>query len=160
MKRHLDFEVPGDPVPKDRPRVTRWGTYTTKKTKRYQLAVGLAAKAAMAGSEPLDFPVEMVAYFIFEPPASWSNRKREAAIGRELAYTAKPDLDNLGKSVMDAMNGIVFKDDSQVYHLAVCKAYGSTPKTLIRIIKRPDLAYIPRGQERTGEIAEYVSAED
>ena len=34
------------------------------------------------------------------------------------------DIDNLSKAVLDALNGIIYKDDSQVYKLTATKQYG------------------------------------
>jgi Holliday junction resolvase RusA-like endonuclease len=42
-------------------------------------------------------------------------------------HTKKPDIDNLAKAVMDALNGIVWKDDSQICELSAVKIYDVTP---------------------------------
>ena len=53
--------------------------------------------------------------------------------GNILVKTTKPDLpDNLNKPLFDAMEGIVFLNDSQVYEVnKMSKRYGYTPKTII-----------------------------
>lgn len=48
---------------------------------------------------------------------------------------AKPDLDNLAKFYLDAGNGILWEDDSQITALSVKKKYSNDPKTLIKIEK-------------------------
>ena len=45
----------------------------------------------------------------------------------------KPDIDNLLKFVMDAMNGVFYKDDSQIVDVDIKKQYSNTPCTIITI---------------------------
>ena len=33
----------------------------------------------------------------------------------------KPDVDNIAKAVMDALNGVAYEDDKQVFCLSICK---------------------------------------
>ena len=42
-----------------------------------------------------------------------------------VAKTTKPDLDKLARSLLDALTGIVFEDDSQVTMLIVSKGFGN-----------------------------------
>ena len=46
--------------------------------------------------------------------------------------TKKPDVDNITKSILDSLNGIAYKDDSQVTGLEVMKEYGEIP--MVRVI--------------------------
>jgi Holliday junction resolvase RusA-like endonuclease len=41
--------------------------------------------------------------------------------------TKKPDLDNLAKSVLDGLNGVVYLDDSQLVSLHITKVYDHSP---------------------------------
>jgi Holliday junction resolvase RusA-like endonuclease len=50
-----------------------------------------------------------------------------------MAHTSRPDLDNLIKTVLDALNGIAYTDDKQIVRLGATKAYGTDPKILISI---------------------------
>jgi Holliday junction resolvase RusA-like endonuclease len=48
----------------------------------------------------------------------------------------KPDVDNLAKAILDALNGVAYEDDSQVYSLEVQKWYvgvGGTVGTWIKV---------------------------
>jgi Holliday junction resolvase RusA-like endonuclease len=56
--------------------------------------------------------------FILPMPKSWSAKKREEMNGE--AHTQKPDIDNLLKSLMDA----VFPDDSHVWDVRITKLWG------------------------------------
>ncbi|HDC8330389.1 TPA: RusA family crossover junction endodeoxyribonuclease, partial [Staphylococcus aureus] len=69
--------------------------------------------------------------FYFTPPESWSKKKKAQAIG-QLKVT-KPDIDNLIKTVLDACNGHVWKDDNQITEITSSKRYGIEPKIIIRI---------------------------
>jgi Holliday junction resolvase RusA-like endonuclease len=59
----------------------------------------------------------------FEIPKSWPKWKRDAAL-LGIYTPGRPDIDNVAKAVLDAFNGIVYKDDAQVYELTVKKIYG------------------------------------
>jgi Holliday junction resolvase RusA-like endonuclease len=52
--------------------------------------------------------------------------------GRDKFKTTKPDLDNLEKMLWDAMNGVVFTDDSIIYAKRnITKEYWHTPGILV-----------------------------
>lgn len=69
--------------------------------------------------------------FYFTPPKSWSKKKKTQAIG-QLKVT-KPDIDNLMKTVLDACNNYLWKDDNQIAEITSSKRYGIEPKIIIRI---------------------------
>lgn len=119
----IEFTVLGRPVPMARPRVTAHGTYTPKRCRDYKTAVALAAKAAMKGKEPITGAVHIILQFSFKTPKSWPKNKQ--AVADIVGHTSRPDWDNLAKSVTDAMNGIVYKDDSQIETATVDKRYGN-----------------------------------
>lgn len=60
-------------------------------------------------------------------PASWSQKKRHAALSGDLAPTGKPDFDNIAKAVGDSLNKIVWHDDSQIIVCAFRKFYSAEP---------------------------------
>ncbi|MDR1647770.1 MAG: RusA family crossover junction endodeoxyribonuclease, partial [Zoogloeaceae bacterium] len=72
---------------------------------------------------------------IFGEPASWSKKKRGAALGnpRAILPAKRPDLDNVVKSVCDAMNGVVFRDDAQIVRLTAEKIYAECPCVRVQI---------------------------
>lgn len=126
----IEFRIDTTPQSAPRPRVTRFGVHYDKKYEAYRQEVGLRAKAAMLGREPLAGAVMVVIEFCFEPPASTSNRKREAMIQNEWV-TKKPDLDNMEKAVLDSCTGICWNDDKQVAGLLSFKHYSK--KSYIRV---------------------------
>lgn len=131
----------GEPVGKGRPRARlvtpRSGRqfitmYTPAETRNYETALALAAKVAMRGRPPLQGPLSVVITASFSVPASWSQRQRTAAYAGTVLPTKKPDFDNIGK-IVDALNTIVWGDDSQVVDARVVKVYAADPSLRIEV---------------------------
>lgn len=122
MTFQLIFNVEGDPVGKQRPRFARGRTYTPKKSVDYESLIASQALSAMCPSLPLETPVAVYIYINHAIPASYSKKRKKACLSC-LERPKKPDLDNVAKSFLDAMNGIVYKDDVQVVSLHVTKRY-------------------------------------
>ncbi|MEX2956294.1 RusA family crossover junction endodeoxyribonuclease [Staphylococcus pasteuri] len=74
-------------------------------------------------------------YFYFEPPKSWSKKRKLIAIGTY--KRTKPDVDNLIKTVLDAANKHVWQDDNQVVHIDSYKMYAEESK-IVMVIKEVD----------------------
>jgi Holliday junction resolvase RusA-like endonuclease len=125
----LTFTVEGDPHGKGRPRFRSTGkfvqTYTDSKTKSYEEKVRDAAKQAMGSAEPLETPVSVFCYIRLPVPKSYSKTRREACLNGSERPSKKPDTDNVFKSVSDAMNGIVYKDDCQIVSINAKKVYSA-----------------------------------
>lgn len=51
-----------------------------------------------------------------------------------MGYMHKPDADNIGKIILDALNGIAYADDNQVTQLNIKKNYGSKSCIKVKII--------------------------
>lgn len=124
MTEPVTIVVMGTPVGKGRPRFTRAGhTYTPDKTRSYEKLVAWTAKTEMGSRQPIDGPVQLSFRAVFEIPKSWSKKKQTEALLGVIRPTGKPDIDNLIKA-MDALNGIVFRDDSQITEISGSKRYG------------------------------------
>lgn len=127
----IDFIVPGQPVPKGRPKFARRGknvvAYTPAKTASYEALVQRAAGAAMAGRAPTARPVKLIVNLALQVPVSWSKKRQAMAIAGTIRATKKPDADNVLKGLKDGCNGIVWNDDAQVVCIELWKAYGATP---------------------------------
>lgn len=131
----LEFTIPGDPVGKGRPRFTRTGfAYTDKRTASFENLVRLAFTEKYPDAVPSELPVSLSIIARHTVPKSWPKKRRIAALCEQLFKTSKPDLDNIIKSVSDGLNGVAFKDDSQIYELHARKSYAETPSTTVRII--------------------------
>lgn len=123
---------PGVPQPKGRPRFGRGRTYTPASTRTYETSLKLAAQWEMQGREPLQGPLVMEVRAFFPIPESWSKKKRTLAAEGRIFPTARPDADNLLKTV-DAFNGVVWADDSQVVDARVLKIYSNEPRLEIQV---------------------------
>ena len=141
MSRKIKFFVPGAPVGKGRPRAARRGAgvvmFTPEKTAGYEALVAATAAAALAGNalayQLLDGPLEAVLEMRFPVPASWSKAKRARALAGAEWHTSKPDADNVAKAILDACNGVVFRDDAQVVILIATKAFSEEPGVRVEI---------------------------
>ena len=78
--------------------------------------------------KPFTGPVTMQVVFKF-PPLKGMNKKIREQISNNgiVPKTTKPDQDNLVKLLNDALEGIVYLKDSQVWKLTSMKIYGDTP---------------------------------
>jgi Holliday junction resolvase RusA-like endonuclease len=117
------FAIPGKNGARPRAIVTS----DNKATKPWKQEIGWAAKQVMQahGNKPFEgMPVSMSCAFYFDKPKSV---KAEAKITR-------PDIDKLARAVLDALTGVVFKDDSQVTHLNIWKAFDSQPRVEISVL--------------------------
>lgn len=85
------FTVIGPPRGKERPRVTRYGTFTPKRTKQYEHAVKLVARMLLPHDWPMDRSYRL-----------------------HVAFTGRSDVDNVLKAVADALQGVCYINDRQV----------------------------------------------
>jgi len=132
----IEFDVPGDPVGKGRPRIsTRGGfarAYTPAKTADYEAVVRSAAMVAMSGQDPATGPLRVVLEACKGIPKSWSASRRRKAL-EQGEFWAKPDIDNVLKIVLDSMNGIIYIDDGQIVIASVSKRYSDIGRVGIRV---------------------------
>lgn len=68
-----------------------------------------------------------------EIPQSKSKKQKEKMITGEIKPVVKPDVDNVAKSILDALNGIVYVDDKQIIELDIKKIYAETSWTEVKI---------------------------
>lgn len=129
----VSFEIPGKIAGKGRPRFVRKTgiAYTPAQTQSAEGVVRDFAAKAMAGGGLLEGPVEL--HIIIEQiqPVSWSKKKKAASV----FVTGKPDCDNQIKLISDAMNGIVWRDDSQVASIDFVRRYTPGPERAIVTVK-------------------------
>jgi Holliday junction resolvase RusA-like endonuclease len=127
----IHFQVEGDPKGKGRPRFTRAGkftrVYTDKQTLDYEALIKFFAAEAMGSTDPLETPVSVFLYIRHAVPQSYSKKRTEACLSGLEQPCKKPDIDNIAKTYLDGMNGVVFYDDTQVVDLHVKKVYSAVP---------------------------------
>lgn len=129
--------VPGLPKGKGRPRFVRASgrVYSPSETVSYEGMLRQIGALEMAGRPPLEGPIALTMQAVFPIPASWSKRKKALALTGEIRPTGKPDIDNLIK-VIDGLNGIVFRDDAQVWRVEASKVYGDRPMLVATFLER------------------------
>lgn len=140
-KELLQIEIEGDPVAKARPRVCvfkgRAHAFTPQKTVTFERFVQMVAKQAMTEQnfEKVNRPngVRLKIESRFSVPKSWTKKEKLKALGGLKGHTSKPDVDNLQKAICDALNDVVFDDDSQVEEASIVKKYGETAGTTVTI---------------------------
>lgn len=136
MKSFL-FTVPGKPMGKQRPRSARQGyMYTPKETVIYENLVKHEFISKYPNAEPLPGAVMLKICAEYPIPESWSKKKKIEAVDMAAfpkVFPKKPDWDNVGKIVSDALNGIAYADDSQVFYAVVMKRYSTRPMLTVSI---------------------------
>ena len=130
----IAFEIPGDPVPQPRPRVSTRGGFArayvpaTHPVHAYRQAVAVAARQAGAGVH--GDPVNVVIDLVFARPKS---HLRKTGLKADAPRLPRVDIDNAAKAILDALNGVAWEDDAQVQRLVVEKTYGTEGRTTVRI---------------------------
>lgn len=130
-----DFEIEGKPVGKGRPRFKRMGnfvqTYTPTATADYEKLVRL--RFQNAGGVVTEKPVRVEIVAFFAPPKSARKKDRIEMLANRILPEKKPDVDNIAKIILDALNGIAYKDDSQVVVLSVKKCFAAEARVYVHI---------------------------
>lgn len=106
--------------------------YPDPKTEAYEKVLTEAAGLFMRGRAPTENPVALLVHAFRQIPESWSKRDKQLALDGGLRPTARPDWDNYGK-ITDALNGIVWKDDSQVVDGRVIKIFSDRPALRVEV---------------------------
>ena len=129
----ITFSVPGDPVPQPRPRVsTRGGfarAYVPAKHPVHEYRTQIAAAARDAGLTETGEPLSVVIDAVFARPKS---HLRKSGVKPDAPKLPRPDVDNIGKAVLDALQDVV-GDDTNVARLVIEKSYGTEARTTVRI---------------------------
>ena len=148
--QRIEFTIPGKPAKKDRPRFARIGrgvrTYSSKDTQNQTATIKFFAYQN-APRMLIKGPVKFTVRAYFAPPKSMALWKRSHIVSGEIRPTVKPDFDNIAKIIADAINGIVWKDDSQVVSHHFEKLYSDNPRTEVIIEELP----VPVREKRKNE---------
>lgn len=117
------FFVPGVPIPKGSAKAFVVGkravvTHDNAKTKPWQRSIAAEARGVAPGL--LDGAVRVELWFSMPRPKSHGKPGRKSWAAE---HVTRPDLDKLVRTVLDALTGIVWADDSQVVEVAARKCY-------------------------------------
>lgn len=128
----MRFEVAGEVIGKGRPRFTRSGrTYTPKKTLDYERTIKRAYLNKYTYLSKKSLRIKICAYL--EVAKSHSKVKKQKMLANELQCTKKPDVDNIVKVVLDALNKVAYQDDTQVVELVAIKRWSNESRLKVII---------------------------
>lgn len=134
----VSFTVLGEPQGKGRPRFSKVGnyvkTYTPDKTAAYENLVKLEYERQCHGhkfgdDEYLDLRI----FAFYGIPKSASKKKQAQMLQKTLRPVKKPDMDNVVKVIADSLNGVAYRDDTQVVDAMVRKFYSDNPRVEVVI---------------------------
>lgn len=110
----ITISLLGTPVPKGRPRFGNGRAYTPKRTRDYENAL-----KALIKEQSIQGPIEVTINAIFPRPQRLMPKKHPDGL---ILHTKRPDLDNIIKAVLDALNKTL-EDDAQVCIIHAYKYY-------------------------------------
>ena len=138
-KECIEFVVPGDPMGKERPRVVNINgmhkSYTPAKTMSYEAHVrtcwALDTKSAYVEEGSA---IKLTVRAFFKIPKSYTKKRRAECLSGGAWVKKKPDWDNIGKIVSDALIGYAWEDDNHVAYAVIEKHWtDGDPETLVKI---------------------------
>lgn len=130
----IEITIYGKPMAKERPRMTKTGhTYTPTKTLKYEKNVKDVFLKKYKDFEIYQGKMKATIKAVFEVPKSYSKKKKNMLLETSNNYKHKPDCDNIAKIVLDSLNGLAYKDDSQITILEVIKEYGEQSKVIVKL---------------------------
>ena len=127
----MELVIYGEPIPQGRPRFTKTGhTYDPQRSRNYKQLVRFWVTQYLKkipGWKPFENALCVDLTFYMGIPSSWSKQKRVGASQGQIRPTSKKlgDLDNMCKSVTDAVNGLLWVDDAIITDLSARKRYTS-----------------------------------
>ena len=123
-----DFAVEGNPIAWKRAGHRSIGgttiVYDKQKMEKEQFRWWFKSKFK---KEPFTCPLKAEFIFNMPIPKSVSRRVRQEMLRGEFHHMKKPDIDNLVKFYFDAMNGLAYHDDAQIFETYLKKQYSDTP---------------------------------
>lgn len=138
----IELTIPGEPCAKGRPRLGKWGTYTPEKTVNYETLVKQLYITNNFGKK-LEGEISLTVKAYFKIPQSEIPKSRTPKpktvqrykdhLNGKIRHTKKPDWDNVGKIISDALNGLAYDDDSQIVSAKVEKYYSDNPRVEISL---------------------------
>ena len=101
--------------------------YKPKKTRNSEdmIAYAIRQQVMASGTFDVGVPLALSATFFLEKPKS-NPKKMTKPVKR-------PDLDNYGKLLLDALNKYIWPDDSQIVDLHIKKEFGTPPRIELKI---------------------------
>ena len=128
----IKLTIPGEPCAKQRPRLGKGYTYTPQKTVNYETLVR-ELYILQNFRQKLEGELVMTVRAYFTIPKSASKKKAADMVAGRIRPTKRPDWDNVGKIISDALNGLAYHDDSQIVSATVEKWYSTEPRVEVEL---------------------------
>jgi len=124
----IQFTVYGLPVPQGSKKVIRGNVVemADARLRSWRQDIAVASREAMEGASPYIEPVDVrLMFWLPRPQAHFGTGRNAEKLkpSAPIAPSVHPDLDKLVRAVLDALTGIVFRDDKQVVSLTASKLY-------------------------------------
>ena len=134
-KKLITLELFGNPIPQKRPRFARLGKQVRCYDEQAKLKEGYKWQLrSQFRDDPWEIPLALDLLFYMPIPTSTSQIKKTQMANGIIGHIKKPDLDNLQKFLLDCLNGLIIRDDSQICEIRAKKLYSHKPGTVIRMI--------------------------
>lgn len=106
--------------------------YTQQQTREHEQLIAWAYRQQCRSFRfPPKTYVDIRVLAYLKIPKSATKADRLKMISGEIRPTVKPDWDNIGKLVADALNGIAYDDDKCIVDAMVRKFYSTDPRTVV-----------------------------
>jgi Holliday junction resolvase RusA-like endonuclease len=133
----IKFTIPGEPKGKGRPKFSRQGnfvkTYTPETTVNYENWIKICFQEARQSKLEGELRAEIKCYF--DIPKSFSKSKQFNAANGLIRPTKKPDIDNIAKIILDALNGLAYTDDKNIVDCKIEKWFAEEPRVEVEIFE-------------------------
>ncbi|ENY8496187.1 RusA family crossover junction endodeoxyribonuclease [Clostridioides difficile] len=129
----VNFTIDGEPVGKERPRfnLATKRTYTPNKTKSYEELIKWLYQSKV--KYRFTGYIKMTIRCYYSIAKNNSKKVKEQKRNNVLRPSKKPDIDNVIKVVADSLNGIAYKDDTQIVEVVASKYYSDKPRVEVMI---------------------------
>lgn len=132
------FTVHAEPRGQGRPRAGNGTIYKTKEDKAWEKMILTAYQMQYPAALPLAGAVKVSIEAVLSIPASKSRKVQDDMMTGKIPAQKKPDVDNVAKAVLDALNRVAWHDDKQVVSLTVRKRYGHPARMIVAIEEAED----------------------
>lgn len=135
----IRFTVPGKPQGKARartvynPKLKRSVSYTPDNTILYENLIKTRYLEVTDKKYDNKEPLHITIRAFYEPPKSVSKKRMEIMLAGYEKPCKKPDIDNIAKVILDALNDVAYHDDTQVVSLSMQKKYSREAKVEVEI---------------------------
>ena len=133
IENKISLTIPGEPRAKQRPKWFKHGTYTPEKTVSYETYVKELFSIKYPEFMPKEEALALHIWAGLLMPKSASKKKLGMMKLGILEPSKKPDVDNILKTVMDALEKLAYNNDSQICHVVIDKEYSERPRLEITI---------------------------